>query len=273
MELQKIPGDGVVTGYGLVEGRQVFVFAQDFTVFGGSVSGAYAEKVCKVMDRAMQVGAPSSGSTTRAAPASRRASSRWPATPTSSSEHARLRPRAAGERHPGAVRRGAAYSPAITDFIFMVKDTSSMFVNGPEVLRAVTHEEVTREDLGGALVHARRSGVAHFAFDERGGDPAQRARAPLLPALNNADDPPVQPCSDDPGRREAALKTLVPDDPRKPYDMRDLVRAVADDGHSSRWRAVRPEPGGGFVRLDGGRSEWWRTSRRCWRACSTPTPR
>ena len=253
MEQQKIPGDGVVTGHGLVEGRQVFVFAQDFTVFGGSVSGAYAEKVCKVMDRAMQVGCPIVGLHDSGG-----ARIQEGVVALAGYADIFLRNTLASGLVPqmsvilGPCAGGAAYSPAITDFIFMVKDTSSMFVNGPEVLRTVTHEEVTREDLGGALVHARKSGVAHFAFDsEEATLRSVRELLSFLP-LNNADDPPVQPCSDDPGRREAALKTIVPDDPRKPYDMKDVVRAVADDGHlfevAEHFAANLVA---GFVRLDG----------------------
>jgi len=232
MDQQKIPGDGVVTGYGLVEGRQVFVFAQDFTVFGGSVSGAFAEKICKVMDLATEVGCPvvglgdSGGARIQEGVAA-----------LAGYAEIFLRNTLASGVVPqisvimGPCVGGAVYGPAITDFIFMVKDTSTMFTTGPDVIRAVTHEEVTREELGGARVHAQRSGVAHFTHDtEESTLAAVRELLSFLP-LNNADDPPVQPCSDEAGRRDPTLRTMVPESPVKPYDMRELVRAVVDDRH------------------------------------------
>ncbi|GEJ59553.1 acyl-CoA carboxylase subunit beta [Anaeromyxobacter diazotrophicus] len=232
MQEHRVPGDGVVTGYGLVEGRQVFVFAQDFTVFGGSLSGAYAEKICKVMDRAMEVGCPVVGLNDSGG-------ARIQEGVVSLAGYADifLRNTLASGVVPqvsvvmGPCAGGAVYSPAITDFIFMVKDTSYMFITGPEVIRAVTHEEVTKEELGGARAHAQKSGVAHFTFDSE--EATLRAVRELLSFLpqNNADDPPALPCSDDPARRDPALKTLVPDSPNKPYDMKDVLRAVVDDGH------------------------------------------
>jgi propionyl-CoA carboxylase beta chain len=232
MAEQKVLGDGVVTGYGLVEGRQVFVFAQDFTVFGGSLSGAFAEKICKVMDRAMEVGCPVIGLNDSGG-------ARIQEGVVSLAGYADifLRNTLASGVVPqisvvlGPCAGGAVYSPAITDFIFMVKDTSYMFITGPEVIRTVTHEEVTKEDLGGAKTHSTRSGVAHFALDtEEATLRGVRELVSFLP-LNNADDPPVQPCSDDVGRRDPALRTIVPDSPNRPYDMKDVIRAVVDDRH------------------------------------------
>jgi propionyl-CoA carboxylase beta chain len=253
MERQKIPGDGVVTGYGLVEGRQVFVYAQDFTVFGGSVSGAFAEKICKVMDLAMEVGCPviglgdSGGARIQEGVAA-----------LAGYAEIFLRNTLASGVVPqisvimGPCAGGAVYGPAITDFIFMVKDTSAMFSTGPDVIKAVTHEEVTREELGGAQVHARRSGVAHFTHDtEEATLKAARELLSFLP-LNNAGDPPVQPCSDDAGRRDAVLRTIVPENPVKPYDMRDLVRAVVDDRHFFEvQRLFAQNVVVGFARLNG----------------------
>ncbi len=232
MERQKIPGDGVVTGYGLVEGRQVFVFAQDFTVFGGSLSGAFAEKICKVMDLAMEMGCPVVGLNDSGG-------ARIQEGVVSLAGYADifLRNTLASGVVPqisvimGPCAGGAVYSPAITDFIFMVRDTSYMFITGPDVIKTVTHEEVSKEDLGGAQAHAQKSGVAHFALDtEEATLRAVRELLSFLP-LNNMDDPPAQPCADDVGRRDEALKTLVPDSPNKPYDMKDVVRAVVDDRH------------------------------------------
>ncbi len=232
MQQQRILGDGVVTGYGLVEGRQVFVFAQDFTVFGGSLSGAYAEKICKVMDRAMEVGCPVIGLNDSGG-------ARIQEGVISLAGYAEifLRNTLASGVVPqvsvvlGPCAGGAVYSPAITDFIFMVKDTSYMFITGPEVIRAVTHEEVSKEELGGARAHAQKSGVAHFTYDtEEATLRAVRELVSYLP-LNNADDPPAIPCSDDPMRRDPALKTLVPDSPSRPYDMKEIIRAVVDDHH------------------------------------------
>jgi propionyl-CoA carboxylase beta chain len=232
MEKQKIPGDGVVTGYGLVEGRQIFVFAQDFTVFGGSLSEAFAEKICKVMDRAMEVGCPVVGLNDSGG-------ARIQEGVVSLAGYADifLRNTLASGVVPqisvvlGPCAGGAVYSPAITDFIFMVKDTSYMFITGPDVIRAVTHEEVTKEDLGGAKAHSTRSGVAHFTYDsEEATLRAVRELLSYLP-LNNADDPPAQPPTDDVGRRDEVLKTLVPDNPNKPYDVKEVIRAVADDRH------------------------------------------
>ena len=232
MERQKIPGDGVVTGHGRVEGRQVFIFAQDFTVFGGSVSRAYAEKICKVMDLALQVGCPVVGLHDSGG-----ARVQEGVEALAGYADIFLRNTLASGVVPqisvilGPCAGGAVYGPAITDFVFMVKGASSMFLNGPEVVRAVTHEEVTKEELGGARAHATRSGVAHFAFDtEEATLKAVRELLSFLPQ-NAADDVPAQPCTDDAGRRDDALKTIVPENPNRPYDMKDVVRAVVDDRH------------------------------------------
>ncbi|GAO04981.1 acyl-CoA carboxylase subunit beta [Anaeromyxobacter sp. PSR-1] len=253
MAEHKVLGDGVVTGYGLVEGRQVFVFAQDFTVFGGSISGAVAEKICKVMDRAMEVGCPVVGLNDSGG-------ARIQEGVVSLAGYAEifLRNTLASGVIPqlsvimGPCAGGAVYSPAITDFIFMVKDTSYMFITGPDVIRAVTHAEVTKEDLGGARTHAARSGVAHFALDtEEAALRAVRELLSFLP-LNNVDDPPVQPCADDPGRRDELLKTIAPENPGKAYDMKEVVRAVADDRHFFEVaEQFAPNIVIGFARLNG----------------------
>ena len=229
---QKVLGDGVVTGYGLVDGRQVFVFAQDFTVFGGSLSGAFAEKICKVMDLALEVGAPVVGLYDSGG-----ARIQEGVVALAGSADSVLRNTLASGVVPqisvilGPCAGGAVYSPAITDFIFMVKETSYLFINGPDVIRAVTGEEVSREDLGGAKVQATRSGVAHFAHDsEEGALRSVRELLSFLP-LSNRDDPPARPCADDPQRRDPLLETIVPDAPEKPYDMREVIRATVDDRH------------------------------------------
>ena len=229
---KKVPGDGVITGYGMVDGRQIFVFAQDFTVFGGSLSGAYAQKICKIMDLAMRVGAPVIGLNDSGG-------ARIQEGVESLAGYADifLRNTLASGVVPqisvimGPCAGGAVYSPAITDFIVMVKDTSYMFITGPEVIRTVTHEEVTKEALGGALAHSQKSGVAHFAADD---EPASlqlvRELLSFLPG-NNVDDPPVAPCEDDPARETPELADVVPDNPNKPYDMKEIIRAVVDDKH------------------------------------------
>jgi propionyl-CoA carboxylase beta chain len=232
MAEKKVPGDGVVTGQGKIDGRPVFVFAQDFTVFGGSLSGAHAQKICKVMDLAVRTGCPIVGLNDSGG-------ARIQEGVESLGGYADifLRNTLASGVVPqisvilGPCAGGAVYSPAITDFIVMVKDTSYMFITGPEVLRTVTHEEVTKEALGGASAHSHKSGVAHFAADD---EPAAlslvRELLSFLPS-NNAEDPPIRASKDDPQRQEGALKTLVPENPNKPYDIKSIVRAVADEGH------------------------------------------
>jgi propionyl-CoA carboxylase beta chain len=234
MAEHKVPGDGVVTGYGLVAGRQIFVFAQDFTVFGGSLSEAYAGKICKVMDLALRVGAPVVGLNDSGG-------ARIQEGVASLGGYAEifLRNVLASGVVPqlsailGPCAGGAVYSPAITDFIFMVEGTSHMFITGPDVIRAVTHEEVSKEDLGGARSHAARSGVAHRAFpDEAACLAGLRELLGFLPQ-NNREDPPRVPAEkrrDRPDRQDAALDTSIPADPARPYDMREVIRRVVDDG-------------------------------------------
>ena len=232
MDKAVIPGDGVVTGYGNVDGRQVFVFAQDFTVFGGSLSETYAQKICKVMDLAVKVGAPvvglndSGGARIQEGVASLAGYADIFLRNTLTSG---VVPQISAVLGPCA--GGAVYSPAITDFIVMCQDTSFMFVTGPDVIKAVTHEEVSKAELGGAITHSTTSGVAHFATDD---EPSAlstvRELLSFLPQ-NNTEDPPRIPSDDDPNRRDPTLDTVVPLDPSKPYDIRDIVRAAVDDGY------------------------------------------
>jgi propionyl-CoA carboxylase beta chain len=249
----KVLGDGVVTGHGAVHGRTVFLFAQDFTVFGGSLSEAYAGKICKVMDLAMKTGAPivglndSGGARIQEGVASLAGYAEIFLRNTLASG---LVPQLSAVLGPCA--GGAVYSPAITDFIFMVESSSYMFITGPDVIRAVTHEEVTKEELGGAHTHAARSGVAHRAFaDEPACLEALRELLSFLPQ-NNREDPPRRSTRDRADRADPALDTLVPLDPSKPYDMRALLAGVVDDGHIF---DIHPEYAPniivGFARLDG----------------------
>ncbi|HXG02208.1 MAG TPA: acyl-CoA carboxylase subunit beta [Candidatus Binatia bacterium] len=230
MDRQKIPGDGVVTGSGRIHGRPVFVFAQDFTVFGGSLSGAYARKICKIMDLAMKTGAPIIGLNDSGG-------ARIQEGVVSLAGYADifLRNTLASGVVPqisaimGPCAGGAVYSPAITDFVFMVRNTSNMFVTGPDVIRAVTHENVTAEELGGATTHSTTSGVAHFAADSEEECLALiRELLTFLPQ-NNLEDPPVRPTADPVDRRDEALQGIVPEQPNKPYDMKEIIRAVLDD--------------------------------------------
>ncbi len=230
MDRQRIPGDGVVTGSGRIHGRPVFVFAQDFTVFGGSLSGAYARKICKIMDLAMKTGAPIIGLNDSGG-------ARIQEGVVSLAGYADifLRNTLASGVVPqisaimGPCAGGAVYSPAITDFVFMVRHTSNMFVTGPEVIRAVTHENVTAEELGGAATHSTVSGVAHFAADSEEECLALiRELLTFLPQ-NNLEDPPVRPTDDPVDRRDEALQTIVPEQPNKPYDMKEIIRTVLDD--------------------------------------------
>jgi propionyl-CoA carboxylase beta chain len=232
MQDQKILGDGVVTGHGTIEGRPVCVFAQDFTVFGGSLSGAYASKICKVMDLAMKIGCPviglndSGGARIQEGVESLAG---YADIFTRNVLSSGVVPQISAILGPCA--GGAVYSPAITDFILMVEGTSYMFITGPEVIKTVTHEEVTKEALGGARSHASRSGVAHFAeADELACIQRIRELIGFMPA-NNTEDPPARPTGDSPDRADAALDSLVPLDANKPYDMKQLVVGVVDDGH------------------------------------------
>src|SRR3954469_21752620 len=232
MSQKKILGDGVITGYGAVEGRQVFLFAQDFTVFGGSLSGAYAEKICKVMDLAVSTGCPvvglndSGGARIQEGVVSLAGYAEiFYRNVTSSGVVPQL------SAILGPCAGGAVYSPAITDFVVMTKGTSYMFITGPEVIRTVTHEEVSKEDLGGAQAHNARSGVAHFAAEnEAAALHALRELLSYLPS-NNLETPPIVPTDDPPDRRDESLKSIVPENANKPYDIKDVIRAVVDDRH------------------------------------------
>ena len=231
MEDQKIPGDGVVTGYGTINGRMVFIFSQDFTVFGGALSESHAEKICKVMDHAIKVGAPVIGLNDSGG-------ARIQEGVDSLGGYAEVFQRnvmASGvvpqiSMIMGPCAGGAVYSPAMTDFIFMVKDTSYMFVTGPEVVKTVTHEEVTAEELGGAMTHNSKSGVADLAF-ENDVDALMMLRRffNYLP-LNNKEKPPVRPTTDPADRIDYSLDTIVPDNANKPYDMKELINKIVDDG-------------------------------------------
>jgi propionyl-CoA carboxylase beta chain len=253
MDEQRIPGDGVVTGSGRIHGRPVFVFAQDFTVFGGSLSEAYARKICKVMDLAMKTGAPIIGLNDSGG-------ARIQEGVVSLAGYADifLRNTLASGVVPqisailGPCAGGAVYSPAITDFVFMVKTTSNMFVTGPDVIRAVTHESVTAEELGGAATHAGTSGVAHFAADTEEECLALiRELLTFLPQ-NNVEDPPVRPTLDPPDRRDESLQTAVPEHANRPYDMKEIIRAVLDERYFFEVQAdFAPNLVVGFGRLGG----------------------
>ena len=228
---QKIPGDGVVTGYGMINGRLVFVYSQDFTVFGGALSETHAEKICKVMDQAMKVGVPVIG--------------------LNDSGGARIQEGVASlggyadvfQRNVlasgvipqislimGPCAGGAVYCPAITDFVFMVKDSSYMFVTGPEVVKTVTHEEVSAEQLGGAITHTTKSGVADLAFENDVEALLMLRRLYNYLPLNNREKAPVRKSGDPIDRMDMSLDTLVPDNPNKAYDMRELIVKMVDDG-------------------------------------------
>jgi len=232
LEQQLYPGDGVVTGHGLIDGREVFVFAQDFTVFGGSLSETHAEKICKVMDLAMKVGAPIIGLNDSGG-------ARIQEGVVSLGGYADifLRNTLASGVVPqiscimGPCAGGAVYSPAITDFNVMVKDTSYMFITGPDVIKTVTHEEVTKEELGGAVTHNSVSGVAHFAADSD--ESALRIVRELLSFIpsNNLEDAPRLEVTDPVDRVETALNDLVPEASNQPYDIRDVIHLVVDDGY------------------------------------------
>jgi propionyl-CoA carboxylase beta chain len=232
MEDQKIPGDGVVTGYGRIEGRQVFVFSQDFTVFGGSLSGAFAEKICKVMDLASKMGAPLIGLNDGAG-----ARIQEGVVSLGGYGDVFLRNVLCSGVIPqlslimGPCAGGAVYSPAMTDFIVMVKGTSHMMITGPDVIKTVTHEEVTAEELGGALTHASKSSVADFAV--AGEEECIALTRKLLSFMpqNNLEDPPFVATDDPRDRQDPGLRTLVPDNPNKPYDIKELVKLVVDDAN------------------------------------------
>jgi propionyl-CoA carboxylase beta chain len=252
---QKIPGDGVVSGHGRIDGRLAFVFAQDFTVFGGSLSETNAQKICKVMDLAMKMGAPviglndSGGARIQEGVAS-----------LGGYADIFLRNTLASGVVPqisailGPCAGGAVYSPAITDFNVMVKDTSYMFVTGPDVIKTVTHEEVTKEELGGAATHNVKSGVAHFAVeDDRACLALIRELLSYLPQ-NNVEEAPLHTTDDPPDREDPALDTLIPAETSKPYDVKRLIEAVVDDRRFLEVHALyAPNIVVGFARF-GGRS-------------------
>ncbi len=227
---QKIPGDGVVTGYGTINGRLMFVFSQDFTVFGGALSEAHAEKICKIMDHAMKVGAPVIGLNDSGG-------ARIQEGVASLAGYADVFQRnvvASGVIPQisvimGPCAGGAVYSPAMTDFIVMVKDSSYMFVTGPEVLKTVTNEEVTAEELGGAISHSTRSGVADRAFENDVEALVMVRRLVNYLPPNNRERPPVRPTTDSANRIDRSLDTLVPSNPNKAYDIKELILKVVDD--------------------------------------------
>ena len=253
MAEKAVPGDGVVTGHGTINGRTVFVFSQDFTVFGGSLSEAHAGKICKVMDHAMRVGAPVIGLNDSGG-------ARIQEGIDSLAGYAEVFQRnvlASGvipqiSMIMGPCAGGAVYSPAITDFVFMVRDTSYMYVTGPEVVKTVTHETVTHEELGGATTHSSRSGVADGAFDnDIDALLGLRRFVDFLP-MSNIEEAPQREPLDPVGRLEPSLDTLVPDSPNKPYDMHELINKVVDDGD---FFELKPDFAGniliGFGRMGG----------------------
>ena len=253
MEAQRIPGDGVVTGSGRIHGRPVFAFAQDFTVFGGSLSEAYARKICKIMDLAMKAGVPVIGLNDSGG-------ARIQEGVVSLAGYADifLRNTLASGVVPqisaimGPCAGGAVYSPAITDFVFMVKHSSYMFVTGPDVIKAVTHEEVSFEELGGAATHGTTSGVAHFAAESEEECLALiRELVTFLPQ-NNTEDPPVRPTTDPADRADEELQTVVPDLANRPYDIKSIVRPVLDERYFFEVQAdYAPNIVVGFGRLNG----------------------
>jgi propionyl-CoA carboxylase beta chain len=255
MEKQKVPGDAVVTGYGYIEDRLVYVYSQDFTILGGSLSGVVAEKICKVMDLALKNGAPivaindSGGARIQEGVMS-----------LAGYGDIFLKNVIASGVVPqisaimGPCAGGAVYSPAITDFIFMVKSNSYMFITGPDVIKAVTHEEISKEELGGAETHNSKSGVAHFSVeDEKKCLLMIRELLRFLPS-NNLEEPPFHQTEDDPSRQEGKLRDLIPDNPTRPYDMKELIMAVVDETYFYEvHRDFAPNMIVGFARL-GGRS-------------------
>ncbi len=253
MAEQRVAGDGVVTGWGTINGRQVYVFSQDFTVLGGSLSETHAQKICKIMDMAVRVGAPviglndSGGARIQEGVASLAG---YAEVFRRNAEASGVIPQISVIMGPCA--GGAVYSPAMTDFIFMVRDSSYMFVTGPDVVKTVTNEIVTAEELGGASTHTKKSSVADAAYDNDVVTlEAVRQLFDFLP-LNNRDKPPVRPFYDDPARIENRLDSLIPDSANKPYDMRELILAIADEGDFFEIQeAYARNIITGFIRLEG----------------------
>ena len=253
MQETQTPGDGVVTGHGTVNGRLVFVFSQDFTVFGGSLSESHANKICKIMDQAMKVGAPVIGLNDSGGARIQEGIDSL----AGYAEVFRRNVLASGvvpqiSMIMGPCAGGAVYSPSMTDFIFMVEDTSYMFVTGPDVVKTVTHETVTAEELGGAITHTTKSGVADRAFvNDMEALLYLRRFIDFLPA-NNKEQPPHRPTPDAHDRIEMSLDTLIPDNPNKPYDMKELITKVVDEGD---FFELQPNYAGniliGFARMEG----------------------
>ncbi len=253
MENDRPAGDGVVTGWGTVNGRMVYVFSQDFTVFGGSLSETHAKKICKIMDMAMQNGAPVIGMNDSGG-------ARIQEGVASLAGYAEVFQRnimASGvvpqiSLIMGPCAGGAVYSPAITDFIFMVKDSSYMFVTGPDVVKTVTNEVVTAEELGGAATHTKKSSVADGAFENDVEALAETRRLIDFLPLNNREKAPVRPFFDDPARIENSLDTLIPDNPNQPYDMKELICKIADESDFFEIQAAfAANIITGFVRIEG----------------------
>lgn len=253
IDQQKFPGDGLVSGYGKINGRLVYVFAQDFTVFGGTLSRTNADKILKLQDLAIKMGAPVIGLNDSGG-------ARIQEGVESLAGYADIFhnnvissgviPQISAILGPCA--GGAVYSPALTDFIFMVEKTSHMFVTGPEVIKTVTHEDVTKEELGGAITHASKSGVAHFTgSDEEQTLMMVRELFSFIPS-NNMEEPPVKICTDPEDRQDASLNDIVPVDPNKPYDIKDIIHKIIDDEH---FLEVQPHYAAniviGFARMGG----------------------
>jgi len=229
---QKVPGDAVVTGVGTIDGRTVYVYSQDFTVLGGSLSGVVADKICKVMEFAVKNGAPMIGINDSGGARIQEGVGSLDGYAQIFSNNVMASgvvPQISAIMGPCA--GGAVYSPAITDFVFMTQSTGYMFITGPDVIKTVTHEEVSKEDLGGATTHTNKSGVAHFsAKDDKECLLMIRELLAFLPS-NNLEEPPFHPTEDDPYRRDARLQHLVPENPNRPYDMKEVIRAVVDEGY------------------------------------------
>ncbi|MEL6118688.1 MAG: acyl-CoA carboxylase subunit beta, partial [Pseudomonadota bacterium] len=253
MESQKPYGDGVVTGWGTINGRQVYVFSQDFTVLGGSVSATHAQKICKIMDMAVENGAPVIGINDSGGARIQEgvdSLAGYGDVFQRNIEASGVVPQISVIMGPCA--GGAVYSPAMTDFIFMVKDSSYMFVTGPDVVKTVTNEQVTAEELGGAGTHTKKSSVADGAFENDVEALAEVRRLVDFLPLSNREKPPVRPFFDDPDRLEMSLDTLIPDNPNTPYDMKELILKLADEGDFYEIQAeFAKNIITGFIRLEG----------------------
>lgn len=273
MEKQKFMGDGVVTGHGTIDGRIVYVFSQDFTVFGGSLSETFAQKICKVMDMAMKAGAPVIGINDSGG-------ARIQEGVTSLAGYAEIFQRnimASGVVPQisaifGPCAGGAVYSPALTDFIMMTEESSYMFVTGPKVVKTVTGEDITTEDLGGAEVHATRSGVSHFLLEnEEEGLLLIRKLMSYLPQ-NNLEEPPLVECLDPIDRIEESLNTIIPDNANQPYDMKEVIYTMVDEGeflevHRNYAKNIIV----GFARMGGSSIGIVANQPASWPGCSTVT--